>query len=160
MIAGVIAGQMRKAIVTSTAHKYWRINVTANNGATDFYTYITEFVLRDVLLGTNLAAGNNGISSTTYGAPNTPSAAFDGSLDTGFASATNAVLPQWLGAMLSSAKQVLQYTISAGDTATRLSRAPKDWQLQYSDDGSVWAVAHTIFNQINWTARETRTFTL
>lgn len=36
--------------------------------------------------------------------------------------------------------------------------APKDWTLEYSDDGTAWTVAHTVTNETAWANGERREF--
>ncbi len=54
-------------------------------------------------------------------------------------------------------KTIGSYAIS-GPNAVDLSRAPKDWKLQGSNDGFNWSDLDTVINQTGWTTYEVRTF--
>lgn len=141
--------------------RFWRLNITANNGAADgFALAISEIQLREVTGGANIATGGNAVTSSTSGGANTALAAFDSNIDTFYSSASAAVLPQTVGYELAIAKAVVQYTIRSADTAARRLRAPRDWTLQYSTDGVAWFTAHTVTGQTAWGDREVRTFTI
>jgi|GEM_PF-5028709 len=63
--------------------------------------------------------------------------------------------PWWVMYDFVSAVRVAEYLITAEDSP---GRNPVDWTLEYSDNSSDWAVAHTVVAAPTWGAFETRTY--
>jgi hypothetical protein len=65
-------------------------------------------------------------------------------------------VPTWLMAQLHAAEAVTRFELSAAQADN--ARMPRDFQLEWSDNGSTWTVAASFTNQAGWTALETRSF--
>lgn len=88
----------------------------------------------------------------------TASAAFDGVIaDQGWRTTPSGTTTGWLRCDFVRAVEILEFAISA--RTTNLTESPKDFQLQYSDDGSGWTNAGAaVTGATGWTAGETRTY--
>lgn len=136
------------------AHLHWRINITANNGGSGYLT-IAEIEMRGSVGGSDLCTGGTATASVNSGAA---SVLFDNSpssfWDTGGSSQTG-----WVAYQFPSPVDIVEYTIRAQDNASYLDESPKDWKMQYSDDGSSWYDSFSsVTNQTGWAASEIRTF--
>jgi hypothetical protein len=139
-------------------HRYWRVNVTANNG--DSVLVINELELFDATTGAKATGGTKSASSelnASYVAGN----AFDGDFLSGGAGtvwATNSSASGWLQVDYGAGneKDIRAFTIWS--RVGFASQAPKDFTLQYSDNGSSWTTLITVTNQTSWLDREARTF--
>jgi RHS repeat-associated protein len=108
--------------------------------------------------GSDVATGGTAsASSENPGGGEGAAQAFDQDPGTKWvAFATSAWLQYDLGAGV--ARTVTTYRlVSAYDTSTYTGRAPRDWQLQGSNDGSSWAVLDTRTNQADTVSFDTRT---
>lgn len=146
-------------VAPSGPYRFYRLRVTANNGATDFYLNVAEFQLRGSIGGTSVAIGGSAFASSQYSG-NPAAAAFDGAAGTFYSSASGEALPITLGYELVSAQEIVQYAVQAADTAARVLRAPADWVLECSDDGISWLKVHTVIGQTGWGVNELRVFTI
>ena len=84
--------------------------------------------------------------------------AFDGAFGTGSYWITNGIPTGWLKIDLGSAFLLRTYKVKV-NTVPEPNRAPKDWTLEGSNDGSTWNVLSTVTNQTAWGNGEARTFT-
>ena len=94
-------------------------------------------------------------ASSTFSASYDPSKAFDGDPDT-FWSAATGVTSAWIRAQYSGLITFTSYSVRARHDAN--NGTPKDWTLEYSDDGSSWETAHTVTNETGWADGEQRAF--
>lgn len=135
------------------AHSYWRLNVTASNGGANLT--IDEVEFRGSIGGADQCSGGTPSASSTLGG-NVAANAFDNTVNTAWQATTTTGTLQYLFA---SAVEVAEYTIrirGAGYEAYT-NQAPKDWTLQWSDNGSSWTTVDTQTSQTAWSAGETRT---
>jgi hypothetical protein len=137
-----------------SAHTYWRVNVSANNSG----VYLTISELRFLDAGNN---NNMGLkvaalysAQLNAGGDNSAEAAFDSNNATKWA-CSGAV--GYLGVQFSSAIEVTHVTI-VGTLSGEASYAPRDFAVQFSDDGIVWETALAITSQTSWGINETRSF--
>lgn len=155
-----------------TAHRYWRIKITANDGSALYFGF-TEVELRGSVGGADLTvpqiAGGAATSEREINPSNAAWRAVDESLTSG-----------WLGGMPaggigntgwwqydfgnashtgSPTADVKQVLIRGSYNAPTAS--PKDFQVQWSDNGAAWTTALTVTGQTGWTgASDARTFNL
>ncbi len=111
---------------------------------------------------TNVALGGTASDSGQGNAANGEGAAqaFDGNSATKWLTfATSGYLQVQLANKAPATVTSYQMT-SGGDTGTFTGRAPKNWQLLGSNDGSTWAVLDTQTNQADTTSVDTRTYTV
>ena len=140
------------------AHRYWRILIIANHGAS--YSTVCELEMFDVLGGTNLCTGGTPISSSNYDATWTAAKAFDGikNTDSGWATLNSQHIPSYIGYDFGSGndKDIIQFAITARQAS--LNETPKTFFLEWSDDGVVWNMAHGVYDVAVWTSNLTRTY--
>lgn len=134
-------------------YRYWRLSVTANNGAS--WLTIGELHLR------NSGVDLNAIGKTYDASNNASSAylAFDGNV-----TLDNFWYDSWTGAerwvQVDMGSPVTVDTYGITRTSGDQFESPKDFTLQGSDDGSTWDVLDTQTAQTAWTSFERRDFTL
>lgn len=138
-----------------SAHSYWRINVSANNGDTSFLA-IAEMEMRASVGGADQCTGGSASASASDGT-SPPSNAFDNDATTRW-STPSGTLTGWLAYQFASPVSVLEYTIQAHPTTP--ARSPKNWAIEYSDNGVDWVSLISIENQAGWTGGEIRTFAI
>lgn len=101
--------------------------------------------------------GGYTVTESTYYSGRAGWRAFDGSTATysgWYTASGNAT--GWLQMQLPAAKIVTYYKIyQTNDTITR---APKDWTFQGSNNGADWDTLHTVTDQTGWTASQWREF--
>ncbi|CAK1277484.1 F5/8 type C domain [Burkholderia pseudomallei] len=136
-----------------SAHTYWRLSINYTAGGA--VAAIAEFSLHTSIGGGQAASGGTPSASSVF-STDTASLAFDGSASTFWASAASGV-NSWLQYQFASAVDIVEYAITARNDSF-YNQAPESWYLQYSDDGSTWTTADTVYyNQ--WTQGSTATFT-
>lgn len=124
------------SIQSSGARRYWRFFITANGEST--LLGISEIQFRESTSGADVT-GSGIASASSENSTNYASNAFDDNTSTRWYSDFSPLtFPQWIqydfGA--GNEKTIVEYTIyqNLGD----VTRAPKDWILQYSDDALLW----------------------
>jgi hypothetical protein len=145
----------------SEPHRYWRIFVETNNGHENAVA-ILELELRETEFGPNLAAGGAAsASSSVTGAA--ASQAFSGNLDD-----RDGNYAGWAGS--SEDNEYLAYDFGAGNAkavnaigirgrrAAFVNQMPKDFQIEWSDNGTDWTLAWRPPAQTDWTNFDHRTF--
>jgi hypothetical protein len=75
---------------------------------------------------------------------------------------TDGVSTGWLRLDIGSgnAKKLYSYAIAVNSAPSQPERAPKNWIVQGSNNGSTWTDLNTQTNQTSWGSGETREFTL
>ena len=136
-------------------HSYWRVNVSANNGAGDLFTEIFELQFREIAGATQQATGGTAFASSIYSTSNTASDAFDNTTTTAWASVAGILSPQYIGYHFSVPLAVAEVQLIASPGG---SYAPKNFTIEYSDDNVVWYIASTITNQTGWDLNIPRLF--
>lgn len=149
-------GEVRTYSFTTVGeHRYWRINVSANNGSAGNVA-IAEMELRASSGGADLTTPYPTLTSGDES-----SFPFINALDN-----NTSTFHQWLGATLpkyagvdfgSATKDIVQISITAHMSYS--DRCPKDFSIQWSDDGSTWTTAWSVTGQTGWTSGQTRVFT-
>jgi hypothetical protein len=132
-----------------TPHKFWRMNATASNN----HLSVSEMEMAAFTAGSNLCVGGTPIAGSfypagsgyTYDAANAFNGGFLGTTDS-WASLSSTT--GWLGYEFPVPVDVAEFRI-AGRTAG--TQSPKDFTLEYSDDGVTWTVAATVTGQTSWT---------
>jgi hypothetical protein len=147
-----------------TAHRYWRINVTAAQSGTQ--VSILRLELHSVAGGPNVASisGNWSASSQftngggyTYNAHNV----IDGATDNDMWAPVNGV-PAWIryDAGAGSALVVSEIKMTARNDGGFWTQSPHTFGVQFSDDNSNWTswLANTSNTAATWTQRSVQTF--
>lgn len=146
-----------------TPHRYWRINVSAADGGANIA--ILELHMRESVHGPNVATIAANVSASSNLLFHDPGDAFSSNWDED----TGAGVSSW--ASSTGANEWLRYDFGAGnqkaivavdiwarpDTAFS-TQSPKDFTIEYSDNGSSWTVAWTVTGSTGWRSREHRKF--
>jgi len=67
--------------------------------------------------------------------------------------------PHWIQIDFSEMpKTIVEYGVKISDIAGSVKRAPKEWQLQASNDGKEWSILDTASKQTDWKENEKRVF--
>ncbi|PZR73614.1 MAG: hypothetical protein DI537_46470, partial [Stutzerimonas stutzeri] len=130
-------------------HEYWRVYFDANNstsfcGLTELQFFKANSITNAVSMfpGTPLSSGG------------TPALAFDnGASSSGWNVAGSN--QQWIGYHFSKAVGIARVRITA---AQFTDQSPKDFRVQYSDNGTDWTDAWTVTGQTDWFNGEVRQF--
>lgn len=144
------------------SHRWWRLLLKASSQPQNAIT-VQEIQFRSVP-GTPEyhTAEANKIFATGVAWTNTAQL-FDGTItgQTCQISSTTAqtldAAPTWAGIYFAAVKDVQEVAITAGMTAGA-NNGVADFDIDYSDDGSTWVTALSVYNQTTWAANETRTF--
>jgi len=137
--------------------RYWRVYITDNNG--DAYDEIpsVEFY-ENFQTGIASLAGGSSFESSFYAAGYEGSKVFDGNTPTVWISATGAGYPQWVGYDYGPGRTVNVNTVAITGANGNPNRSPKDFDIQYSFNGSTWFTAWSVTGSTGWTGLERRTF--
>lgn len=136
-------------------HRYWRVYVTANNSnGTTGYAGFLELEMREALGGADQCTGGTA-SASGVDAGNVAANAFDN--DTATRWYSSGTLPSWIrydfGA--GNEKNIIEFAAKSPGVQ---QYTPRDFQLQFSDDGSTWGTLITVKGETNWLG--TATFTV
>ena len=160
MIPGIAAGQMLTEVDGGggggESAAYWRVNVTAVHGGS--YISIQEIEMRATIGGADQCTGGTASSSSDLSVDHDAENAFDnGAASESWIS--NAAAPGWIQYHFASAVVVSELSIKAeSGYLIGLNCSPKDFSLQYSDDGAAWADSFVVVATPAWSSSETRTF--
>lgn len=135
------------------AHRYWRINITANAGDASFLA-IAEIEMRATVGGADQCSGGTASASASDGA-SPPGNAVDNNNTTRW-STPSGTTTGWWKYDFGSAVEVVEYVIRAHPSTG--GRSPKNWTLEYSDDDSTWTVADTRAALAYWGNGQARGF--
>lgn len=124
------------AVVGSAAHRYWRVYITADYGSATELGEVEWRVGGTNQTGSGTALGNPDTGST-FGAAD----AYDGNPFSRWSSFGTAA-PVWIGYDFGSGvtKAIDTVALTTASTANN----PKDFQIQYSDNGSTWTTVKTV----------------
>lgn len=107
--------------------------------------------------GGNQASGGTPTHSTAT-AGFESSNAFDGSASTFWSTGSGSVSPAWIAYQFPAQIALRAITIKAGDTSARALRAPKDFLIQRSYNGTAWATVKTVTGETGWGIGAVREF--
>ena len=144
--------------------RYFRIYITANNG--DAYTSMQEIELRALASGPDLTSPSTPSNQSSFfpNDYNTAAKLVDNDLSdyakSTWVTATGAVLPQWVSFDFGVSTTLLELAIWPQNLTAILARAPKDFQIQVSEDGVLWTTAVSFTNITGWVAGTAKTFAL
>lgn len=140
------------------AHKYWRLYIMETQSPDSFFCNLAELELRASISGPNLALGGAASANSEIAA--TPaSATIDGSAATFWSTATGSIKPAWLAVNMTAAAVIRAVSLVAADNASRALRTPRDFAIQWSDNGTQWTTATVVTGQTAWQPGERRVFT-
>lgn len=130
-----------------TAHRFWRINITAVDG--DARSSISEVQLRTTAWDASSNVATGGTAAASNAAFGAASNAFDGNPTTNWRA--NAIAA-WLSYDLGTAQTITQVVIMGA--AAAIGESPKNFTVEYSDDNSAWTTWATIIGQTGWEAAQ------
>ena len=138
-------------------HSYWRFHISA--AASGAYASVAGIEFRASPGGADQCFGGTALADSYYSAGYEPAKAFDHDNATVWASAST--FPHWIGyqfpAPVSVAEAAIIATPYAYGDSPRLE-CPKDFTIEWSDDGTAWTVAQTVTGQTGWGYNEERAF--
>ena len=137
------------------SHSYWRVNVTTVQGGA--FLNITEVEFRATIGGSTQTTGGTATASSENGS-HLAGAAFDTILNTFWQ--TSSGTTGWLRYQFASPVSVAQVAILAWGSGAVANNSPKNFTIDYSDNGSSWTTAYTSSTQAAWANGEVRTFNL
>lgn len=151
---------------TSTAYRYFRINITENNGDAKVQVALWEMYGTSsyyppqvfppwVMTSDNTPSGVVS-ASTEVNAANMAYKAFDGNTESKWT--TDNVTTGWLAYEHTSVMDIRRYDVT-GPISGQETMAPKNWTFE-GYDGEDWVVLDTQTNQTDWSAAEVRSFNL
>jgi hypothetical protein len=144
-------------VVPLDPHTYWRVFITANDGDGSF-TQIGKLELyEDGASRFDETAGGTFTSSSNFPALDA-NHAFDQNFDEGtnWVTASGSHLNSWIRAQLATPKDIREFMLHV--PKNNLLRTPKDFRLEYSDDGVAWTTKFSVSGQTAWAPREVRYF--
>ncbi|UGL62745.1 tail fiber protein [Xanthomonas phage FMYAK-P1] len=77
-----------------------------------------------------------------------------------YLSSTSFTPDQYVRLKMRAARAVTRFTLKASQSSNVRNYTPRNFRLEYSDDGSAWSTALDVTEQRAWTANEERTFTV
>lgn len=162
-----IAALSRPQASAPGAVRYWRLFFTESNDVPYQNKYITiaEIQFRQTVGTPATMSGTGTASASSYfidaGTHYTPANGADGNSTSYWVTNAGQFVNSWWQFTFNSPVLIKQYTIQISPGAAGPQQAPKAFRLQYSSDGvSGWTDVQSATNQINWTASETRTYTV
>ena len=142
------------------AHKFWRLYITANNG--NPYTAIQQIAYRSTPEGASVATGGTATASTAFAA-DPPSDAFNGNTtvpDGGWVPNVT-TFPHWITYEFASPVAIVEMGLWVrNDEVTSGARGPKDFTLQWSDDGVAWTDIGTYVGVAGWVIGTQKVFSV
>ncbi|WP_290906555.1 discoidin domain-containing protein [Aquabacterium sp.] len=163
-VVGSISGAQANATV-GAHYDNGKLKFTLNDGATDFAvndTFTLTSPIWDPLRWVPVAplAGQPYLASSQDSTGTTPALAFDGIITgaVGWRTFSGQATPSWIQCHFDDAVEITDFRIRAW--STNPNRAPKDFTLQYSDDGLAWTTYYTVTGATAWGANESRTYTV
>lgn len=134
------------------SHRYWRLYVTAV--ASGGYTSLVELEMYEGSEPLNVCSGGTA-SASSIGFGWTPDNAFNGTISgNGWHSGTNNLptTPEWIAYDFGSGvtKDIQAIKIVGRGDGNAVNQTAKDFQLQYSDDGSSWSTLFSVSGATNW----------
>ncbi|MGO1072334.1 discoidin domain-containing protein [Lysobacter sp. CA199] len=145
---------LRAAAATGTAYRYWRVNVTLNNGGSFVTLHDAQF--RAELGGSDLTSPSTPIVASSQHATAPLSNLIDNSLVTSWS--TNTASTGWFYVDLGTAQSLAQLVLTGPDSGFT-NRGPRNFTVDGSDNASSWTTVQS-FTAVTWVASETKAFAL
>jgi hypothetical protein len=142
------------------AHRYWRVYISSVQDGSN-YVSCMELEMHTSIGGASVCTGGTA-SASSDGFGWVPANAFDGSTAGNGWHSGNGALPgtvEWLKYDFGSGndKDIVEFSYASRATF-QTTQAPRDFQLQYSDDNSAWTTLIDRQFETAWTSGQTRTY--
>ena len=135
-----------------TAHRYWRMNITAVAGGS--YVQFCELEMHTSFGGSQACSGGTAIEGTHYSTYDS-SKLFDGNTTTYY---ENTGTTAWVGYDFGAGNTVSILEIKAYSYSTA-NRTPDSFDIQFSDNGSSWTTAWSVTSAATgWSVSTWKTF--
>ena len=157
MLAGVLMSKRR-----SSGYRYIRLYITANNGDPD-YTSLQEIELATTAGGADITTPSSPTSQDGYYGGNSFAYAVDNNQTEGTAGCfvtDGTALPHWGYVDLGSAKVCVELRMWCQYYSGLESRAPKNFQIQGSNNKTSWTTIKSFTNATGWVTGTVKTFSL
>jgi hypothetical protein len=138
------------------AHRYWRIRITASANNSD--SAIGELELRTSASGADQTGSGTASANSDAGGSWVASNAFDNNNGTGWNSASFAGVPVWLAYDFGSGNDKDIVEIALRVRSDYVGNAPKDFWVEYSDNGTQWLSSWRVVNATGWSTGEQRVY--
>lgn len=153
-----------------SGHRYWRINILSTRAsAGQTWGTIQEIQFRDTLGGGSVTTGGTAFATTSIVSPGpgnySPYAAFDG-VTTGNSESFWATpgsanfSPCAVGYIFPAPVNIVQISLFSGSTPSRATRMPRDFTVDWSDDGAAWTTVLSVVDAPAFTAYSQQIFTI
>ena len=146
-------------IITTISAQYWRVYISANNGAANCAVAELYFYDGGGLVDTFTNRETNSIASSFANSGNRAALAYD-QLDSSKWTSLSAA-PAWIGydfgtpVALSDLQMMGQYV-----TGNQAAVAPKDFDIEWSNDNVSWTSIASYTGETGWTGAEVRNFVI
>ena len=137
-------------------HRYWRLYITANSNGSS-YTGAAEIEL--LIEGVD-QTGSGVASASAEQSGNPASAAVDDSASSFWGTYSQAVPQSWSYDFGSGVYRDIDSISIRARPDSYYYEAPRDFVVQYSDDGTTWIDKKSFAGETGWTSGEVRTFSL
>lgn len=137
--ASKLSGEI-KVEAKSNIYRYYRIYITANMGGQDGYSEMQEIELTITAGGDDITTPSTPTNQSSYFASRTAAKLVDNNFTGGEAiwTSANQTFPQWVSFDLGEQLEVAELRIYPAAIAPWHKRAPKDFIVQGSNDGTTW----------------------
>ena len=155
-------GRVGKAgtVTGSTAYRFWRLYVTANDGAAN-YTTVGELELINGG-GNQISTKNASSQSTANGGAETADQAADNSQDSEWATTSGSATPSWISYGFPSAISFTAFAIRSQRIVT--GRNPTTFKLQGNNtnltSGAPWVDVASVSGSTGWGIKERREYSI
>ena len=135
-------------------HAYWRLAIMMSEG--NSAVSVGELELRTTVGGSDVANGGTPTSRTVFSSPTYDAdKAFDNNSSTLWSAQ---YASDWLRYQFVSPVKIVQISVRAR-TDGFANTSPRDFNIQYSDDGTNWTTFWGVVGQTGWAVGESRVFT-
>lgn len=143
------------------AHLYWRVRAIALQGSTTNFA-LSEVDMRVTAGGANQCTGGTPLASSQFdntigGTGHAKENAFDGNINTKWATANSTIGQMWIGYQFATAKDIVEIVLTSRNDAT-VNQSPASFLLEYSDDGVTWVISKMVTGIAAWPTGTARTY--
>lgn len=161
-VIGAVAGAPDVEPPSVPTYRFFRIYITNNNG--DSYTALQELELSTSGGGSDFTSPGMTVSaSSNFDAGSVGSRVIDNAFTNiikGAWVSSGGSFPQWVAVDTAGSYGAVELRLFCQNYAGGPARAPKDFLVEGSNDGSSWTTIKTVTGETGWTAGVGKTFSL